>query len=425
MASAGAATEDECCICLGEISQGDLAEAPCGHKFCRECILKTLGMKPPEWSGGCPLCRAHISVYNLRNTQGTCMMTPDVHSLYGCVFVQQGGIGVASYHFDAEDECYISYANAPRGWRLDDGSRPPAKKPWTNVRYDPLKLTFHGTVEWDPPFGGCVRWIYRIVFAEDFIGVIGGEVQSFTADGTSETQDFRAPWEDFWDPHLAYLRWTPPSETLFGTTFVQGTMYHFLLEGIASYHFDSLDDCYISYANAPSEWRLGDGSAPPIKKHFCNTSYDERTKTFRGSVEWDPPFDGASRWEYTITFADDFSRVRDGSMQPYSATGRRQPLKKFGDPSLGVLFPGEKLYYVQKPPVLAMTGKLRAQLKVNTQSPTEEEASTPTPEMPSAGQRSNEPETVQESRFAGRRWFHVAFAAVAVLMHQVVTQLRQ
>merc|ERR1712129_166624 len=165
------------------------------------------------------------------------------------------------------------------------------------------------------------------------------------------------------------------------------------------------DDCYISYANAPSQWRLADGSAPPSKKPFCNTSYDERTKTFRGSVEWDPTFGGASRWVYEITFAHDFSRVTDGSMQPYSPTGRKQSLLKFGDPSRGVGFFGRQLYYVQKPPVLAMTYKLRAQLKENTGSPTEEEVSTATPATPSAGQSANEPEMAQElaHRPAGRR----------------------
>lgn len=405
MAAVGTAAGDECCICLGDISQAELAEAPCGHQFCRQCILKTLGMKAPEWSGGCPLCRAHISVYNLRDVHGTCFIAPDVRSVYGCVFVQQGGRGVASYHFDAEDDCYISYANAPPEWKLDDGSRPPNKKPWANAHYDLQKWTFHGTVEWDPPFAGSRKWVYRIVFAEDFVGVIGGEVQSFKADGTSETQAFRAPWEDSWEPHLAYLRWTPPSDTLFGTTFVQGTMYHFLLEGIASYHFDSPDDCYISYANAPSQWRLADGSAPPSKKPFRNTSYDERTKTFRGSVEWDPTFGGASRWAYEITFAHDFSRVTDGSMQPYSPTGRKQSLLKFGDPSRGVGFFGRQLYYVQKPPILAMTDKLRAQLKENTGSRTEEEVYTATPATSSAGQSANEPEMAQElaDRPAGRR----------------------
>ena len=58
--------------------------------------------------------------------------------------MQHGEKGVASYHFDSPDNCYISYENAPVGWVLADGSHPPAQKPFVNPRYHEATRTFTG-----------------------------------------------------------------------------------------------------------------------------------------------------------------------------------------------------------------------------------------------------------------------------------------
>ena len=55
-------------------------------------------------------------MYNLRR-DGELLVEPVVRSLWGCVFVQHGRLGLASYHFESLEDCYISYANAPDGWR--------------------------------------------------------------------------------------------------------------------------------------------------------------------------------------------------------------------------------------------------------------------------------------------------------------------
>lgn len=353
---------EECCVCLGDIT--DACRAPCGHKFCRQCILKALGRKPPEWSGSCPLCRTHISVYNLRDASGVQLATLDVGTIFGCVFVQSGRVGLASYHFDAEEDCYISYASAP--WTLDDGSPPPAKKPWADARYDAETCTFRGVITWDPPFQGDVKWDYEIIFAEDFAGVIGGRVVGTSADGSIVTTPFSAPWEGHWDQHLAYLRWTPPSSTIFGSIYVQGTLYSGVLEGIASYHFDSEDYCYISYTNAPIDWKLDDGSELPARKQFNDASYNANTRTFQGVVMWDTPIGGALKWKYEMVFAEDLRSICDGQMQPYGPNGRRLLVCAFGAPRQRVVRhfgdPRQSLYYVQKPEVLTLSKRLRAQL---------------------------------------------------------------
>eukprot|EP00928_Gymnodinium_smaydae_P057281 TRINITY_DN40548_c0_g1_i1.p1 TRINITY_DN40548_c0_g1~~TRINITY_DN40548_c0_g1_i1.p1 ORF type:complete len:357 (+),score=46.09 TRINITY_DN40548_c0_g1_i1:71-1141(+) len=340
--------EPECCVCLGSIQ--DCCRAKCGHTFCRQCILKVLGMKPPEWHGVCPMCRAHTSIYSLRDASGNCLATTEINSLYGCIFVQASKMGLASYHFDSPDDCYISYENAPAEWTLDDGSRLPPKKPWVNYSYDAETLTFRGIIEWDIPLKKMDRWDYEIVFSEDFSGVVGGRVLMRFTDGQTSSHKFSPPWEVGYHRALAYLRWTPPPATVFGSIFVQSYIYSPLLEGVASYHFDAEDDCYISYSRAPAEWVLADGNPPPAKKPFSEITYDADARVFRGVIEWDPPFDGASRWEYEMIFAEDFGSIIDGQMLSYDTNGVCNPGVKFLNPDNG---DGEGLLYTRKPSVLS------------------------------------------------------------------------
>lgn len=83
--------------------------------------------------------------------------------------------------------------------------------------------------------------------------------------------------------------------------------------GIASYHFVSESDCFISYEQAPPFWKCTDGSSPPAKKPFTNTSFDATTRTFRGEVQWDPPMvPNSPVWKYEIVFSEDFSTIASG-----------------------------------------------------------------------------------------------------------------
>ena len=152
---------------------------------------------------------------------------------------------------------------------------------------------------------------------------MGGEIVSQSATGSSAAKVFRAPWsvDDSQPPQLSYLRWSEPPSSIFGSVYVQGGLkglkrdllggrtlegasYSPVLEGVASYHFESREQCYISYANSPESWRLDDGSRPPGRKPFEQISYDESTRTFKGRVSWPEPFDGAVRWDYTIVFSE-------------------------------------------------------------------------------------------------------------------------
>jgi len=348
----------ECAVCLGFISEG--CRTPCQHRFCRSCILKVLETKPPEWSGECPICRAKVSIYNLRDETGSFLAQPDTRSLYGCVFVQSGTLGVASYHFDAPDNCYISYASAPASWTLSDGSRPPQKKHWVDHSYDETTLTFRGIIEWSPTFSGMDRWEYEIGFAEDFACVVGGQVEMRYSSGTIRKTSFDAPWKTSFNRALAYIRWTPPPNSIFGCVYVQGTVYAPMLEGIASYHFDAEDDCYISYANAPPDWLLDDGSVPPAKKAFAGPAFDAGTRTFRGQIHWDPPFAGAARWDYEMVFAEDFTAIVGGQLGEYGSDGRLSETVHFLNANDDVpIHDPDGMIYVQKPQVMGAGARAR------------------------------------------------------------------
>lgn len=314
--------------------------------------MRVLEMHPPAWRGECPLCRQAVSLYSLKDAAGVALSVPDVSSLYGCIFIQMGQLGLASYHFESEDNCYISYATVPDSWTLDDGSKVPEKKPWVDKSFDAATFTFRGGIDWDPAFNRDSRWDYTIHFTENFSGVIGGRVVTTRLDGTTSEIDFCNPWDNVQRYRdLAYFRWTPPPINPFGSVFVQGFLYAPLLEGIASYHFDSmcLGSCYISYSNAPPTWLLDDGSPPPNKKPFENVSYDEGSRTFRGDVVWEPrAFAGSARWEYELRFAEDFSAIESGRMQPYGPGGVEQTPSVFRDPSMRVR-PPNSLIYVRKP----------------------------------------------------------------------------
>lgn len=154
-----------------------------------------------------------------------------------------------------------------------------------------------------------------------------------------------------------------------------------MLEGVASYHFESREQCYISYANSPESWRLDDGSRPPGRKPFEQISYDESTRTFKGRVSWPEPFDGAVRWDYTIVFSEartwlscllfsfsneqnggerhvgqDFGHIEAGRVQPYGSLGFPQPAQHFGDPATP---DSSRLYYARKPSALAASDELK------------------------------------------------------------------
>jgi len=263
----------------------------------------------PHTSAACPCCRAHISVYTIVDcaTQQF-LQIPNVTSIYGNVYIQGDtpeSIGVASYHFESEEDSYIAYdSQRCSGWLLDDNSPPPEKKPFVKTSYDPVKRIFRGTVEWQPvTFSKSARWEYEMIFADDFESIVDGTCSMFE----SLDPDANPTGVHRFGRNLRYLRLLPTPTTLYGNVFIQHGK-----EGFASYHFDSEDDVYISYAHELCSQfpALADGSALPVKKPFIDTSYDPDTRTFRGTISWEPTnMMGFSKWEYCMIFGEEFDQI--------------------------------------------------------------------------------------------------------------------
>lgn len=87
--------------------------------------------------------------------------------------------------------------------------------------------------------------------------------------------------------------------------------------GVASYHFNE-EQPYISYENAPEEWKLDDGNKPPAKKEFTNWNYDKDARKFSGEIRWEPvTFKMDNLWVYELVFNEKFTEI-EGVCKSYS-----------------------------------------------------------------------------------------------------------
>lgn len=97
--------------------------------------------------------------------------------------------------------------------------------------------------------------------------------------------------------------------------------------GFASYHFDAIDDSYLSYENAPAFMLLDDWSSMPSAKEFEGAVFNEATRTFTATVTWPVPhpshipFVSVGKEEYTMIFSEDFSEISGGHMDAFDADG--------------------------------------------------------------------------------------------------------
>ena len=107
--------------------------------------------------------------------------------LIGSIYVQDGGIGYASYHFDAENDVYISYGNAPGNWVMDNGQHYPDRKAFIDIEFHIPDRVFQGTIDWSSPenttAGGAETWIYEMIFSPDYETISGGYVKAFSPGG--------------------------------------------------------------------------------------------------------------------------------------------------------------------------------------------------------------------------------------------------
>jgi len=102
----------------------------------------------------------------------------------------------------------------------------------------------------------------------------------------------------------------PQATSIFGLVFTQQSSL-----GVASYHFDSPKDCYISYSDKTcSRWCLDDGSQLPQRVYFRNKTWNARTRLFTGCVYWVTGFRGARRWNFEMYFDEHFYCITSGKV---------------------------------------------------------------------------------------------------------------
>ena len=233
-----------------------------------------------------------------------------VSTIFGQRYLQLGREGVAAYHFDSPSDAYISYANAPEEWKLDDGCSPPLKTNFVDTSIDPDTRTFKGTIlSEDSPFAGATKWEYTMIFSEDYSIIEGGSM----FDGSPHRSEF--------PKDLCYWRSVLPLTGVTGQVYVQSGVV-----GLASYHFEDMGRPYVSYEEAPEGWRMDDGTELPLKKFFDEPRWDQSTRTWTGIIDWDPKtMSGDSRWVYNMIFSDDFKTIEGGECRAYGPPpGREQ-----------------------------------------------------------------------------------------------------
>ena len=196
--------ETECPICFDEISNKCISS--CNHVFCQDCILKVF---ISEHQNICPLCRHPLTLNDVKSLHvNKTLYSMCNFKILGAVYVQgshtEYDLGLASYHFESETDCYISYASPHcMMWpSLDNGERPPVKKPFVNVTIDENGRTFRGDIVWHPTSWRHDKlWVYEMHFSEDYNSIESGTFVAYDAvenGSITRTQTFNT--------HLIYRR---------------------------------------------------------------------------------------------------------------------------------------------------------------------------------------------------------------------------
>lgn len=196
-------TTNECPICYQEIIEK--CTTPCQHAFCKSCIINVL----KAGNFVCPYCRGVINGHLVKLENGDPLAELPT-TIFGQVFIQGDTEGLASYHFNSEDDCYISYESPECVmWpSLSDGSRPPSRKPFDHAAYNENTRTFTGIINWSPiNWEGDAIWIYTMVFPEDFSSIPHGTIVCL-----DENKEFVRT--DFFGQDLNYRRITKELDEL-------------------------------------------------------------------------------------------------------------------------------------------------------------------------------------------------------------------
>ena len=125
-------TEMQCPVCLLNFisTTNILCITPCNHEFLKDCIIQSILHSIRNRNRTvCSFCWTDIKVCDIK-INGVPLIERQLKTIYGSIYIQGTEIGLTSYPFESEEDCYISYSsqNCSVWLPLDDGSRPPEKK---------------------------------------------------------------------------------------------------------------------------------------------------------------------------------------------------------------------------------------------------------------------------------------------------------
>lgn len=304
-----------CPICWHDLSS-DAVQGPCGHGFCRPCLERVLLAASIPTQGLCPMCRQSLSLFDLKQQQGEALypLNPDLSEitpLIGAAYSLRN-----QEHHNRSNELWDQLPDkitfGEQGPFFDDNTENIVKYQWHNpsrtIRFlnsnsDPMVLSL--SCDW--------RTILRACCQDK---VLLGSIYRQCAGETM----------------YAPLR-SPPSyhsTTVFGNTFCQAMMV-----GLASYHFVSETESYISYEHsATAMWgTLDNGLALPSRAPFRNVTVEDRV--FRGQICWWNDFGstwhGMKQWDYEIHFDEQFYTILRGQVHSITAQDHRTEMSEFGE----------------------------------------------------------------------------------------------
>jgi hypothetical protein len=248
-------------------------------------------------------------------------------------------VGVASYHFDSDQDVYVHYCNHPLG-NLDDGSPVPPKKSFTTMSYDPDTRELKAKLDWTPAsFDGIATLDYTMVFNAALDAVVDGHIVAYDKMGNTIGQQNFGCWHyrrvnmekgvtcvDKFKVQGVFVQSADPECVGSNPDLAAG----YLTVGKASLHLDSPTDIYVRHCS-DNVTVLDDGSPLPDRKPLINTTYNSMLNELSAVVDWSPTsLHGVSRLEYNLGFSDDYGHIVRGDVKGFSNSGRIISQTPFG-----------------------------------------------------------------------------------------------
>ena len=337
--------EEVCPICLLPQSEDlKFCNGPCSHRICVPDAERILLVKPrsPQQGeipdpylllptlGRCPICRRGMSLFEMQLEEGEDLFVKntDVRQwpIANMTFTEHGRLSVA---FDPEQGPSLS-------WFASQVEEPYQVLFQPGSHFHDQSRTFHGRIELQDDehkimwgnvavlcfilqFSSDLRFVALGVIMDDDYQIVHLGIKMMVSSGPSS------------DPNAS--RPTYNSSSIWGNTFCQGFKV-----GLASYHFETNEEAFISYEHpGTSQWPpLDDGSPVPSRVFFRNTTWDATERIFRGEICWQDDFQtswqGFQKWKYDMKFDSNFTFIASGTvLSIMEENGDTREMSTFGD----------------------------------------------------------------------------------------------